>query len=118
MNIASRLEAATKQYGVPLLVSGEMNDAISDPVQKYLRHIDTVTVKGSVKPMRLYTVDLDPSSLPPVVGKPNNKNANSYAKRQIKKKLDKGDSMSFELFEDSFAIRKMREVVSEDLNAF
>ena len=93
-----------------------MKDAISDPVQKYLRHIDTVTVKGSVKPMRLYTVDLDPYSLPPVSGKINNKHSNSYAKRQIKKRLDKGESMSFELYEDSFALRKMREIVNEELN--
>lgn len=47
VNIASRLEAATKQYGVPLLISGELYQLLSVPVRNYCRHIDTVAVKGS-----------------------------------------------------------------------
>ena len=57
--MASRLEAATKQYGVPLLVSGALYDILSYEIQKICREIDTVTVKGSLQPMRLFTVDIN-----------------------------------------------------------
>jgi hypothetical protein len=57
--MASRLEAATKQYGVPLLVSGALHDIFSEEIKLLCREIDTVTVKGSVMPIRLFTVDID-----------------------------------------------------------
>lgn len=59
VNMAARLEAATKQYGVPLLVSGSLHDILSDEIKHVCREIDTVTVKGSIQPMRLFTVDMD-----------------------------------------------------------
>ena len=61
VNMASRLEAATKQYGVPILVSGSVYDLLSKNVAVYCRKIDRVTVKGSLKPMRLYTPEVDTS---------------------------------------------------------
>ena len=66
VNIAARLEAATKQYGVPILISGELIDIMSEKCAKLCREIDTVTVKGSVQPMRLYTIDVDPTVLKPM----------------------------------------------------
>jgi hypothetical protein len=66
VNMASRLEAATKQYGVPLLISGDLVGVISESSQEMMRRIDRVTVKGSVKPVDLYTLDMDLSSF--VVG--------------------------------------------------
>ena len=59
VNMASRLEAATKQYGVSLLISGELHDVLSDSIKRICREIDTVTVKGSIKPTRLFTVDIN-----------------------------------------------------------
>ena len=47
VNIASRLEAATKQYGVPLLLSGEMQEILPDEIKPITREIDIITVKGS-----------------------------------------------------------------------
>ena len=61
VNMASRLEAATKQYGVPILISGSIFDLLTPGAKKYCRKIDRVTVKGSLKPMRLYTPDVDTS---------------------------------------------------------
>ena len=58
VNMASRLEAASKQYGVPLLVSGDFYEVMTSETQKMCREIDTVTVKGSIKPVRLFTVDV------------------------------------------------------------
>jgi class 3 adenylate cyclase len=48
VNMASRLEAATKQYGVPLLISGALHDIFTDDIKLLCREIDTVTVKGSI----------------------------------------------------------------------
>lgn len=63
VNMAARLEAATKQYGVSMLLSGELHDVLSDDIKKICREIDTVTVKGSKQPMRLLTVDIDTDNL-------------------------------------------------------
>ena len=59
VNMAARLEAATYQFGTPLLVSGMLRDLMSTQFQKVMREIDTVTVKGSIRPVRLFTIDLD-----------------------------------------------------------
>lgn len=58
VNLSSRLEAATKQYGVAILLSGDMHGLMSDEVQGLCRLIDRVTVKGSNAPMYLYTYDV------------------------------------------------------------
>lgn len=55
VNMSARLEAATKQYGIPILLSGEFVDLISPEMRVYTRQIDCVNVKGSVQPLRLYT---------------------------------------------------------------
>ena len=58
MNLAARLEAASRQYGVPILISGELHDLLSPKVSTICREIDMVTVKGSLFPMRLFTVSV------------------------------------------------------------
>eukprot|EP00919_Chromeraceae_sp_WS-2016_P010474 GHVR01024461.1.p1 GENE.GHVR01024461.1~~GHVR01024461.1.p1 ORF type:complete len:116 (+),score=4.41 GHVR01024461.1:124-471(+) len=56
--MSSRLEAATKQFGVQILISGSLADILTRETYSYCRQIDCVTVKGSNEPMRLFTVDL------------------------------------------------------------
>ncbi|CAD8178473.1 unnamed protein product [Paramecium octaurelia] len=63
VNMASRLEAATKQFGSMILISGQLRNVTTKVTQKNLRHIDRVTVKGSIEPMDIYTVDLNVESL-------------------------------------------------------
>ncbi|CAD8078076.1 unnamed protein product [Paramecium sonneborni] len=65
VNMASRLEAATKQYGVSILISSDLYNLFSPDLKKYLRQIDMVTVKGSVKPIGFYTIDIDADHIPP-----------------------------------------------------
>lgn len=63
VNIASRLEAATKQYGVPMLISDAIFEFCSKLMRRILRQIDRITVKGSVNSLGLYTVDLNLENL-------------------------------------------------------
>ncbi len=59
VNMAARLEAATKQFNVPLLLSSEFVALLSPAVRRRCRQIDAVTVKGSTQPIGLYTLDVD-----------------------------------------------------------
>ena len=59
VNMAARLEAATRIYGVSLLLSGELHNLLSNELKTICRKIDTVTVKGSIKPIDIYTVDVN-----------------------------------------------------------
>lgn len=73
VNTASRLEAATKQFGTPILLSGDFVECLSPDVRNRVRQIDCVAVKGSKRPIDLYTYDLDltcvtPSSVLSVCG--------------------------------------------------
>lgn len=63
VNMSARLEAATKQFGVPLLFTGEFAGLLSDSVRKQCRQIDCVTVKGSVNPVKLLTFDMHPENI-------------------------------------------------------
>ncbi|EER12505.1 conserved hypothetical protein, partial [Perkinsus marinus ATCC 50983] len=64
VNMASRLAAATKQYGTNILCSEALiRNMCSENMRKYGRVIDNVMVKGSKVPVRLYTVDIDVQSL-------------------------------------------------------
>lgn len=59
VNMSARLEAATRQYGVFILLSGDIYECLSDEMKGICRLIDVVTVKGSVKPVQLYTVHVN-----------------------------------------------------------
>lgn len=60
VNLASRLEAATKQYHVPLLMSEEFVFGLSGSIQSTCRRVDRVTFKGSTEPMTMYYQDTEP----------------------------------------------------------
>jgi class 3 adenylate cyclase len=64
VNMASRLEAATKQYDVPLLLSDDFVRLLSPGGRRGCRQIDRVTVKGSARPVGLHTFDADADFLP------------------------------------------------------
>lgn len=63
VNMASRLEAATKQFGVQLLMSGQFFNILSKETQQEMRRIDRVGIKGNIKPVDLYTYDIDISNM-------------------------------------------------------
>jgi class 3 adenylate cyclase len=47
VNMASRLEAATRQFGVDFLLSEDLYELLTPEMKEYCRNIDRVTVKGS-----------------------------------------------------------------------
>ena len=59
VNIAARLETATKQFGVNLLISGELYNLLTEDLKELCRYVDCVTVKGSTEPIDLYTIDIN-----------------------------------------------------------
>jgi class 3 adenylate cyclase len=58
VNMAARLESASNIYGLDLLFSQPFYDLLSPAVHEMTRLVDTVTVKGSLVPMNLYTFDV------------------------------------------------------------
>ena len=59
MNIASRLQTVTNQFGVSLLISGKLYNLFSEEMKQICRYVDCVTVKGSSEPIDLYTIDIN-----------------------------------------------------------
>lgn len=59
VNIASRLEGATRQFNVPILFSDAFQRLLPKNVQERVRQIDCLTVKGSSVPLAVYTYDFD-----------------------------------------------------------
>mmetsp|Transcript_3027 Transcript_3027/g.6747 ORF Transcript_3027/g.6747 Transcript_3027/m.6747 type:complete len:703 (+) Transcript_3027:449-2557(+) len=57
VNMASRMCSATKQYGVYFLLSQAVQRLLSENAQEKLRHVDTVTVKGSSVQQKIFTYD-------------------------------------------------------------
>lgn len=68
VNMSSRLEGATKRYGVSILVSGDLYDLMTLKNKEHLRQVDEVSMNKKEKSMRLYTVDLSTENLLKMVG--------------------------------------------------
>jgi len=58
VNLSSRLAAACKQYYVPLLFSEQFFKLLPTLVRDRCRMVDRVTLKGSSRPMTIYTFDI------------------------------------------------------------
>eukprot|EP01017_Pseudomicrothorax_dubius_P037584 TRINITY_DN5527_c0_g1_i2.p1 TRINITY_DN5527_c0_g1~~TRINITY_DN5527_c0_g1_i2.p1 ORF type:complete len:896 (+),score=228.61 TRINITY_DN5527_c0_g1_i2:84-2771(+) len=86
VNMASRLEAATKQFGVPILISGRLRDIMTPETQAELRRIDRVTVKGSEDPIDFYTCDVDFSNLTIIKKETEGKAISKAEKKKLKVK--------------------------------
>lgn len=57
VNMASRMMSACKQFGVTILLSQAIEELFSQRCREKLRHIDTITVKGSSIKQKIYTYD-------------------------------------------------------------
>jgi len=93
VNVATRLEAATTQFGVWILVSHFMIELCTREMSLMCRLIDHVVVKGSRQPLRLFTVDLDCMQLSVNVNRPERIIKNRFKVRQLRE-LRKNDKWS------------------------
>jgi hypothetical protein len=61
VNLASRVESLTKNYGVSLLITQPTYSRLKNPSQYAIRTLDTVKVKGKSEAVTVYEVfDADP----------------------------------------------------------
>lgn len=58
VNVAADLEGATKAYGVPILLSGELYDLLSLELKHHARLVDVICKKGSEEVERIYTTNV------------------------------------------------------------
>lgn len=58
VNMANILEAATKEYGTPLLFTGDLANHFSDKLKTQIRLIDSVKM-GTHASYEIYTIDLN-----------------------------------------------------------
>jgi len=61
VKMSERLESSTKVFGVPILISEPLYKHLSHKTQTYVRPVDWVIFSGQTIPMKLYTIDVDPS---------------------------------------------------------
>ena len=59
VNIAARLESASRQFGLSLLISGPLYKLLTEDMKHICRFVDCVMVKGSELPLDLYTIDVN-----------------------------------------------------------
>jgi class 3 adenylate cyclase len=110
VNLASRLEAATKQYGVPLLISGNVRNNCSTFYQQIMRRLDRVKVKGSNSEIDLYTVDLEYEKLEIDFKEVEyNKMTPSEKKHDKVKEREKKEDMMVELLSRTFTTQQLFE---------
>jgi len=57
VNMCARMESASRQYGVPLLMTEDFVQLLSSEGLKTVRKLDVVTVKGSEVPVGVFTYD-------------------------------------------------------------
>jgi hemerythrin-like metal-binding protein len=64
VNLASRIEEATKTYHAPLLISQNTLYDLADPSKYDIRFLDRIRVKGKTQPLSIYEIfDNDPADL-------------------------------------------------------
>ncbi|MEG4320024.1 MULTISPECIES: adenylate/guanylate cyclase domain-containing protein [unclassified Microcoleus] len=64
VNLASRIEGLTKEYGVPLLISQQTLDRLRNPGDYDIRIVDKVKVKGKSQYVIVYEIfDADPPEI-------------------------------------------------------
>ena len=116
VNIASRVESVAKQYGVYVLVSEDFHIRLDCQVQPFLRHIDTVLLKGVELPMSLFSFDLHTIGLPFSQAQPTKRAIESKRKR-LRDALDTKLVFIHELFTLSDEITYMRRFYTQDFFA-
>jgi len=107
VNLASRVESAAKIYQVYVTASEEFAYRLDEAVRPFLRHIDTVILKGTGTPLKLYCFDLSLDNLDESKGGMTKQKVES-SKAKIKEALDYNYFTAAELLTQSGQIAEMR----------
>jgi len=116
VNIAARLEAASRQYGVSILISGNVYEFLSTELKSMCREIDRVTVKGSINAIRLFTIDVNishPKNEAHIKKKKEKTSTTDKIKKFLEKKIlyksyfDKCDNLVALNFRTSFFLKNL-----------
>lgn len=104
VNVAGRLEGATKQYGVPFLLSGEIHENFSEEIKAHTRIVDIVCVKGTNNKEKMFTANVSDRALKfPItnnlVGDPQQMKRNYKFKKLLKLSMKKKQPVGPSLFE-------------------
>lgn len=113
VNIAARVESVAKQYGVLVLVSEDFYVRLHPLVQPFLRHIDTVGLKGVAEPVKLYSFDMHTIGLGLSQAKPTKRKIDRKRK-QLMEGLESEQLYIYELFTQSQEIAHMRRFYSDE----
>lgn len=109
VNMSSRLEGATKQYGVPILISEDVYRITTLRMREQMRQIDCVMVKENEKSMDLFTVDVSTDNLIKKIGvsKPADKTPYQKKKAKVLANLDR-DKLLAQIAEKRMTMEKWR----------
>ena len=99
---------------MPILVSGPFQRLCSEPIKKYLREVDKVTVKGSILPIEMFTVDVDfegleeqPDRFASMTAK-EKKALRDQEKRHIQQKLESGYKSTYDIWSKDPDFKELR----------
>lgn len=109
VNIASRLESATRIYGVLILASEAFVRHLDEPIQTYLRHVDTVKFKGSEEVIMIYSFDLSLRNLG-VSSKLPKKQLTDEKRQKVREAFEFNYFSIHLLFNNSKKLQLMREM--------
>ena len=103
VNMAARMEAASRQFGVSILITRDFFRLLSDPAQERCRQIDVVTVKGSNVPMPIYTYDTFQNQVFPQLRAP--KYSSLSLEEVLTRQADNYDASTWETDPDLIQLR-------------
>ena len=120
VNMAARMETASRQYGVPLLFSQSFFEILSPCAQGYCRKLDVITVKGSELPTAVYTYDVNQNQVFKDVKKKKRNNQSVSGTLNLEEPLTPLDpgyytpaSDTADVFEHDVDIKQLHNHVSE-----
>jgi class 3 adenylate cyclase len=107
INLTSRVESAAKIYQVYITASEEFAYRLDESVRQLLRHIDTIILKGTTSPLKLFCFDLSLNNLEESKSVITKKKVETN-KTKIKEALDYNYFTAADLITQSGRIAEMR----------
>ena len=88
VELTIKLEGATKAFGVPILLSGELKAICSKEADSLMRHVDSVKFVSNGVTCHIYTIDLDPNTIDTDFGQVSHTRKQAKLRR-VKAKLNR-----------------------------